>query len=247
MADGVVVRSPRVLVVADRLVAEAVCVALVEQGLPATSQSWRVSARADSPLSTARGADGAEVGLLISDLDTERRVDAARDVLLAHPLRWVVLTGAPRGPLWGSVLSVDAQVVLRNDASLEDVTQVLRDLPDDRHEPRRDGRGPLIKAWEDLRTSRLETVERVASLSPREHEILRMLYRGDRVARIAATLGVADATVRSQVKALLRKLGVNSQVGAVAAYGALRARRVRTDDQNGVSAGHGHDIDRPVP
>lgn len=220
-----VVRPPRVLVVADKLVAEAVCVALIERGIPATRQSGRVSARADDALAGSEFATQAEVGLLISDLDTKLRVEAALSAL-RRPLRWAVLTGAPRGPLWGAVLSAGAQIVVSSDVSLDAVTRVLSDLPRGRHEPPRYERPALIEAWDDLWSSRDEIVRRLGTLSPREHEILRMLYRGDRVAAIAASLGVAEATVRSQVTGLLRKLGVKSQLGAVAAYGALRAARI---------------------
>jgi two-component system nitrate/nitrite response regulator NarL len=48
-----------------------------------------------------------------------------------------------------------------------------------------------------------------------------MLYAGDPVARIAQLLEVSPATVRSQVKAVLRKLHVNTQLGAVAALDDL--------------------------
>nr|WP_246322030.1 helix-turn-helix transcriptional regulator [Nocardioides panzhihuensis] len=58
----------------------------------------------------------------------------------------------------------------------------------------------------------------VGSLTVREHEVLELLYDGVTVAEIAARFGVAQATVRSQVKAILRKFEVGSQLAAVAAY-----------------------------
>ena len=68
---------------------------------------------------------------------------------------------------------------------------------------------------------REEIGRRVGSLTPREHEVLTLLHAGEPVAQIAQLLGVSPATVRTQVKAVLRKLQVNSQLGAVAALGDL--------------------------
>jgi DNA-binding CsgD family transcriptional regulator len=63
--------------------------------------------------------------------------------------------------------------------------------------------------------------ERAGSLTPREREVLLLLYSGEPVSRIAALFDVSPATVRSQVKSVLRKLEVNSQLAAVAAVRAL--------------------------
>jgi len=54
------------------------------------------------------------------------------------------------------------------------------------------------------------------SLSRREGEVLRLLMDGMSVNKIAETSFVSVGTVRTQVKAVLRKLGVSSQVAAVA-------------------------------
>jgi two-component system, NarL family, nitrate/nitrite response regulator NarL len=65
-------------------------------------------------------------------------------------------------------------------------------------------------------------IARMKSLTPREQTVLRMLYAGDGVRTISDLMGVTEATVRSQVKSVLRKLDVNSQLAAVAAFGSLR-------------------------
>lgn len=53
-------------------------------------------------------------------------------------------------------------------------------------------------------------------LTARESAVLAMLMDGQSVARIAAAWYVSEATVRTQVRAVLQKLGVNSQLEAVA-------------------------------
>jgi len=56
-------------------------------------------------------------------------------------------------------------------------------------------------------------------LSDREKMVLAALAEGHSVGRIAATSFVSEATVRTQVRSILAKLGVNSQLEAVAIAG----------------------------
>jgi DNA-binding NarL/FixJ family response regulator len=58
----------------------------------------------------------------------------------------------------------------------------------------------------------------MSALTPRELEVLRLLHGGYTVAQIAERNDVAPSTVRSQVRSVLRKLGVNSQLAAAAHY-----------------------------
>ena len=70
-----------------------------------------------------------------------------------------------------------------------------------------------------FRTHRLDRDNRFMpfeSLSRRENEVLCLLMEGHSVAKIAESSFVSVGTVRTQVKAILRKLGVNSQAAAVA-------------------------------
>lgn len=54
------------------------------------------------------------------------------------------------------------------------------------------------------------------ALTPREAEVLRALCEGQLVDDIARDATVSASTVRSQVRAILRKLGVSSQLAATA-------------------------------
>ena len=62
------------------------------------------------------------------------------------------------------------------------------------------------------------------SLSPREHEILRGIARGESNKEIARLLGIAETTVKIHVQHILRKLEVGSRVqAAVLATGQARS------------------------
>ena len=54
----------------------------------------------------------------------------------------------------------------------------------------------------------------IASLSPREREILRLIARGDSNKLIARELDIAETTVKIHVQHILRKLGLSSRVQA---------------------------------
>jgi DNA-binding NarL/FixJ family response regulator len=58
--------------------------------------------------------------------------------------------------------------------------------------------------------------KRMDRLSPREHEVLTLLAHGHRASAIAEQFVVSMTTVRTQIRAILTKLEVNSQLEAVA-------------------------------
>jgi DNA-binding NarL/FixJ family response regulator len=52
---------------------------------------------------------------------------------------------------------------------------------------------------------------KVASLTDREHDVLRLMARGATNAEIAATMHVAKATVKTHVGSIFAKLGVATE------------------------------------
>jgi DNA-binding NarL/FixJ family response regulator len=212
--------SWRVVVTSEQaLVAEAVRASLQSRDFRASTLRWP----GDPDVGTRRVGfrEEPDVGLLISDLDRWPRLRATSLVITQYRIPWVVLTAAANGPMWGAALEAGARVVLPSSSGFDAVCDVVARVADRklRTEPAEAER--LIRSWRALRERRELVGQRVRSLTPREHEVLTMLYAGDPVARIAELLEVSPATVRSQVKAVLRKLEVNTQLGAVAALDDL--------------------------
>jgi DNA-binding NarL/FixJ family response regulator len=77
-----------------------------------------------------------------------------------------------------------------------------------------------LPAPEDLR-------QRIARLTPREQDVLRLMVRGFDNREIAAELGIGYNTARSHSQAVIEKLGARSRLDAVA-----RAHRAGTAEES---------------
>ena len=74
----------------------------------------------------------------------------------------------------------------------------------------------LARLWREHRQAEFARLESFRRLSNRETAILRDIYDGLGAAQIADESFVSINTVRSQIRSILEKLNVGSQVGAVA-------------------------------
>lgn len=101
----------------------------------------------------------------------------------------------------------------------------------------------LMGELQGLRRDRAALLARFAQLSTRESEVLEELMRGHAPADIATSSYVSIATIRSQIKAILRKLEVNSQLAAVALAYQLGWSRNAFKATAGSALGH----DLPTP
>ncbi|GGU18546.1 hypothetical protein GCM10007979_16670 [Nocardioides albus] len=191
---------------------DAVRVALDERGITVTA-----TAATDADPVALLDGDPA-TWLMVTDLDHWSHLDRVCALVGGVRLPGVVLTTAPRGGLWGALLEAGSVTVLAADADSDTIEGALRDAAENRpgHSPA-ETEG-LLAQWHLMRDERDRMRRLVGSLTSREHEVLELLYEGVTVAEIAARFGVAQATVRSQVKAILRKFEVGSQLAAVAAY-----------------------------
>lgn len=108
-----------------------------------------------------------------------------------------------------------AGLVASSDLMIDTVDQILAMVKGEQllGEARRDELLTLFRTHRVDRDNRFMPFE---SLSRREGEVLCLLMEGHSVAKIAESSFVSIGTVRTQVKAILRKLGVNSQAAAVA-------------------------------
>jgi two-component system nitrate/nitrite response regulator NarL len=74
----------------------------------------------------------------------------------------------------------------------------------------------LMAAARNAKNAHVVRNRRLATLTPREREILRRLMAGRVVGEIARSSYVSEATVRTQIKSILAKLDVSCQIAAVA-------------------------------
>ena len=155
--------------------------------------------------------------IVLLDLDLGRLGDGTGMItpLARSGVHVVVVTASTDRARWGECLRHGARRVLAKTQPLNDVLAVVRRISQglpvmDRHE-----REHLIDFWRTQRQAREAIVERLGSLTRREQEVLAHLMKGQPVAEIAALGVVSEATVRSQVKSILAKLEVSSQLRAV--------------------------------
>lgn len=155
--------------------------------------------------------------VVLLDLDLGRGGDATDLVQpLAHAgMDVVILTASTDRLRWGECLRLGARTVLPKSASLESVHETLRLISDGSPLPGRHEREQLVAARLQERAARQEVRDRLDRLSCREREVLGHLMGGRPVREIARASYVSEATVREQVKSILAKLGVTSQLAAV--------------------------------
>jgi DNA-binding NarL/FixJ family response regulator len=210
-------QGPVLLVDDHSLFAQSVEIGLVASGIPAR----RVAPRSAADVVAACAAAAPATVLLDLRLGTGDDGVPIDGLDLVAPItaggcRVVVVTGEIGDDTWGTAVERGASTVLPKDTDLEALVQVLlavraggEVLPESR-------RHELLAA---ARRGRADEESRLApfrSLSQREQEVLRAMAAGRAAAAIAADGYVSEATVRTQIRAVLTKLGVSSQLQAVA-------------------------------
>jgi two-component system, NarL family, nitrate/nitrite response regulator NarL len=204
-----------VLVEDHVLLAQAVAVALEDRGLGCAAPDLRAATSLDDVLAAVEALRPRAVWL---DLDLGPLGDGAG---LLGPLRRsgvpvLVVTGDTDESRWGEVLLSGAAVVVAKDAPLETLVSVALRVV--RGEPVLEPaeRQRLIACARRRAAERRQLLAPLEALTAREAEVLAELAEGRPAADIAARAYVAETTVRAQIRAVLRKLGVTSQLQAVA-------------------------------
>lgn len=159
----------------------------------------------------------AEAHVAILDLDLGSAGDGARLIpsLVVAGVAVLVVTATDDVACWGRCLLLGADGVLLKTSPLEEIIEAVATLRAGRALVTGARREVLVRAWQVERDRRLAERSRFDTLTRREGEVLAELARGRRIGEIARSAVVAESTVRSQVKSILAKLGVGSQLAAV--------------------------------
>jgi DNA-binding NarL/FixJ family response regulator len=206
--------SNRVLIVDDHvLLGQSLQLALSGEGFEV-----RV---VDGPTADAivGAAEAFHPTLVLLDLDLGEQLGSSLgliDRLLEAAERVVILTGNTDKRALGECLEAGADGILKKSVSFDRLVQSIRDAvegrdilpPGERHEMR-----DALRAWRSSEARRKATLER---LTEREQQVLAGLVDGRSAAEIAEMSFVSLATVRSQIRSILLKLDVSSQLQAVA-------------------------------
>ena len=228
---------PRVAVASDQpLVTEVVVAALSSKGFECSVLGWpRVHDHVDDEVDEVPSCEShPDVALMISDFNPLSRIRGAALLMGAVPASWVVLAGLPRGPLWGALLELGSVHVAPATTGLDQAAELLEAVAAGKTVMPAAERRELVDAWFAVLTEKDEARARLDTMTPRESEVLHLLYAGTQVRTIARQLDVSEATVRTQVKRVLRKLDVRSQLAAVAALEQTRRAEARAHDVGGM-------------
>lgn len=157
--------------------------------------------------------------VVLLDLDLGRIGDGIRlvDPLAAAGASVIVVTGASDRVRWGECLRRGAKTVLVKTCPLEQVVASVRRARDGLPLMSAEERSVLVDLAVKDRAEMQGIRTRLERLTRREMEVLGDLMRGEQVREIARRCVVSEATVRTQVKSILAKLEINSQIAAVGA------------------------------
>jgi len=127
----------------------------------------------------------------------------------------VVLTASEDLGRWGGCMRMGARKVLPKSGALQQALATVRRLHQGLPVVRREELEQLLDAWSRERRVNDDLRSKLDLLTPREREVLGALIEGRTVRTISQESVVSEATVRTQVKSILGKLEVSSQLAAV--------------------------------
>ncbi len=203
--------STRVAIVDDhRFLAQSLALALQAAGYDAVL----VDPKDDVVLRVRQWV--ARVVLLDLSLDAERSGDDLLPELASAQHAVVVLTAEQDHARWGRCLLAGAVGVVAKSAPLEDVVAAVRAADEGRAVVDDGQRATWLRAADQHRRRSQQAMAPFRRLTAREQQVLAALVDGEPAVAIAERSNVSEATVRSQIKSVLAKLGARSQLQAVA-------------------------------
>jgi two-component system nitrate/nitrite response regulator NarL len=151
------------------------------------------------------------------DLDLGRFGDGVNLIapLARAGINVVVLTASEDLPRWGGCMRLGARKVLPKSGALQQALSTVRRLHQGLPVMNREELESLLEAWAQQRRVSDDLRRRLDLLTPRERQVLGALIEGRTVRTISEESVVSEATVRTQVKSILNKLEVSSQLAAV--------------------------------
>ncbi len=216
MLTGAARAEHRVLIVDDHvLFAESLELALSLEGYDV--RRLELPAEGGSMATVRSLALRANPRTVLLDLDLGRFGDG---VNLIAPLakahaNVVVLTASEDLGRWGACMRQGARKVLPKSGSLQQALATVRRLHQGLPVTSREELESLLESWARERRVQDDLRRRLDLLTPRERQVLGALIEGRTVRAISEQSVVSEATVRTQVKSILSKLEVSSQLAAV--------------------------------
>lgn len=217
--------EPIALLVADedRLVGEALALALARcESTKALDEHPRTGAELSRVVREAH-PDVALIGDPLLDMSGPAAVRAA---LAADPaLKVLLMAHECRPEHVREAMDVGAVGFLPKSLNVPTVSEAVRCAYAGEYPVFEADLNRLLDLLEGRGERKSQMAERLASLSPRQFEILRLMGSGLTAQQMGTHTGLKEATVRTHIQQVLGKLDVRSQVEAVAVardLGALR-------------------------
>jgi len=228
--------SRKVAIVDDHaLLAEALVIALRGQQLDAHCVS---PSDDDDRQSVERRVLDTDPSIVVLDLDLGSAGDGMALVagLNKRGIDVVVLTGSVDRTRHGEALAQGAAAVLSKSAPFSDIVAAIRLVSEGRPVMPPDQQKTLIADWRKVAAARRDLRRRFSLITRREAEVLGLLMDGRHVNEIARLRFVSESTVRTQVKSILAKLEVSSQLTAVGLAHQLGWRPPQGDAKAAIGA-----------
>lgn len=207
--------QPAVLIVDDHeLLAGTLALALRQLGLDVHSSPW------PSPEAIVDAARDLAPAVVLLDLELGAGLGSGLDLigpLLDAGSRVVMVTGITDRARLGACVAAGATGVVSKAAGFSSLVESVQHAVAGTPLMSEDERRELLDAHRHHERADRERLGPVLSLSAREQVVLGHLVAGESAEVIADRLYVSLATVRSHIRGILLKLGVNSQLAAVAA------------------------------
>jgi two-component system nitrate/nitrite response regulator NarL len=155
--------------------------------------------------------------LVLLDLDLGCGVEGTSLVssLTGFGVAVALVTGSGDHARHGEALAAGAVGVIHKSMPFSTIVETVSRIRSGLPIMSRETRAELVSTHRTVMASQHEVRKRFQQITRREAEVLGLLMAGKQVSEIARTRVVSESTVRTQVKSILAKLQVSSQLSAV--------------------------------